>query len=123
MKTPIQYALTYPQRSPGPAKKMDWSQKFALNFEPPDLDRFPAVNLAFDAIRAGGTMGAVLNAANEAAVEAFTSGKASFGEISRLVGFTMSRHTVREKPSLEELLEADQWARRTVAERVAGLTS
>jgi len=82
--------------------------------------RFPAISLAFDAIRAGGTMGAVLNAANEAAVAAFTSGKASFGEISRLVGFTMSRHAVRANPSLEDLLEADQWARKTVAEKVAG---
>jgi 1-deoxy-D-xylulose-5-phosphate reductoisomerase len=122
MRTPIQYALTYPERSPGPARKMDWSQKLALHFEPPDPARFPALRLAFDAVRAGGTMGAVLNAANEAAVEAFTSGKASFGEISRLVEFTMSRHAVRSQPALEELLEADQWARRVVADRVGGVS-
>lgn len=118
MKTPIQYALTFPDRLPGVAKKMDWQQPFALHFEPPDLERFPALTLAFDAIRAGGTMGAVLNGANEQAVAAFSSGKISFGEISRLVRFTMERHSVQPSPLLDDLLEADQWARRTVCDKM-----
>jgi 1-deoxy-D-xylulose-5-phosphate reductoisomerase len=118
MKTPIQYALTYPERLAGVAKRMDWTQKHALNFEPPDHDRFPALQLAYDAIRQGGTMGAVLNAANETAVTAFASGKVPFGEISRLVALTMSRHSVQPQPSLDDLLEADRWARRTVRERI-----
>jgi 1-deoxy-D-xylulose-5-phosphate reductoisomerase len=119
MRTPIQYALTYPDRTPGPARRMDWAQAFNLTFEPPDAARFPALSLAYDAVRAGGTMGAVLNAANEAAVEAFTSGNVPFGEISRLVGFTMRRHSVQTDPTLDDLLEADRWARRTVRERIA----
>jgi 1-deoxy-D-xylulose-5-phosphate reductoisomerase len=118
MKTPIQYALTYPERSAGVARKMDWSQKFALHFEPPDLERFPAIRLAYDAVRQGGTMGAVLNGANESAVAAFASGKVPFGEISRLVGNTMALHPVQPRPSLDDLLEADRWARRTVTEQI-----
>lgn len=117
MRTPIQYALTYPGRTPGPARRMNWQEKFSLHFEPPDPARFPALSLAYDAVRSGGTMGAVLNAANEAAVDLFASGKIPFGEISRLVGFTMGRHSVQPRPSLDDLLEADRWARRTVAEK------
>ena len=119
MKTPIQYAFTWPNRTVGVARKMDWTQAFKLHFEPPDVERFPALKLAFQAVEAGGTAGAVLNAANEAAVEAFASGNVSFGEISRLVGFTMDRHAVRRDPSLDDLLEADRWARRTVREKIA----
>jgi 1-deoxy-D-xylulose-5-phosphate reductoisomerase len=118
MRTPIQYALTYPERSAGPARRMDWSQAFNLTFEPPDAARFPALSLAYDAVRAGGTMGAVLNAANEAAVEAFASGNIPFGEISRLVAFTMARHSVQTEPGLDDLVEADRWARRAVREKI-----
>jgi len=116
MKTPIQYALTHPARTKGPSRRMDWSQAMALHFEPPDPERFPALALAYDAVRAGGTMGAVLNAANEVAVELFASGKISFGEISRLVGITMERHSVQPRPSLDDLVEADRWARQYVRE-------
>jgi 1-deoxy-D-xylulose-5-phosphate reductoisomerase len=119
MRTPIQYAFTYPQRQTGVSRRMDWRQRFALHFEPPDPKRFPALRLAYEAIRAGGTMGAVLNAANEVAVDAFASNKISFGEISALVESTMSTHTVQLRPTLDDLLEADRWARRTVGERVA----
>jgi 1-deoxy-D-xylulose-5-phosphate reductoisomerase len=120
MRTPIQYALTWPTRTPGIARKMDWRQRFSLHFEPPDHDRFPALRLAYQAVEAGGTAGAVLNAANEAAVTAFASGNIPFGEISRLVGFTMDRHAVQPRPTLDDLLEADRWARRTVAEKIGG---
>ncbi|HEX8914162.1 MAG TPA: 1-deoxy-D-xylulose-5-phosphate reductoisomerase, partial [Humisphaera sp.] len=118
MRTPIQYAFTYPDRTPGVARRMNWRERFALHFEPPDVQKFPALRLAYVAVRAGGTMGAVLNAANEVAVDAFASGKVAFGEISRLVESTMDAHRVQPHPGLDDLLEADRWARRTVRDRV-----
>ena len=116
MRTPIQYALTYPERRAGHARRLNIGERFALHFEPPDPVRFPALRLAYDVARLGGTAGAVLNAANEAAVAAFMAGDIPFGEISRLVGLTIDRHRVglQQNPSLSDLLEADQWARDTV---------
>jgi len=114
MRTPIQYALTYPQRLPGIGRKLDITQSFSLNFEKPDTDRFPALRLGYEVAKRGGSSGAVLNAANEAAVAAFTSGKIRFGEISRLVADTIDAHQLQESPTLDDLLEADKWARGTV---------
>jgi 1-deoxy-D-xylulose-5-phosphate reductoisomerase len=114
MRTPIQYALTYPQRAGGISRKLDLTRSFNLRFEPPDFDRFPALKLAYDVAAKGGTAGAVLNAANEAAVDAFVGGRACFGEISRLVARTIADHRVMEHPSLDDLLEADRWARERV---------
>lgn len=116
MRLPIQYALTYPDRLSGPARRLDLSSKFALNFEPPDLRRFPALRLAYDAAKARGTLGAVLNAANETAVEAFTARKIAFGRIPDVVEATMSAHTVQPAPSMDDLIEADRWSRRRAAE-------
>lgn len=118
MRTPIQYALTYPQRAEGISRRLDLSQPFSLQFEPPDFERFPALRIAFDVATRGGTLGAVMNAANEAAVEAFVDGAIPFGEISRLVGLTISQHRLRMRPSLDDLLEADRWAREFVRGRV-----
>jgi 1-deoxy-D-xylulose-5-phosphate reductoisomerase len=114
MRTPIQYALTYPQRLPGISRRLDLSKPFSLNFEKPDPDRFPALRLGYQVARKGGTLGAVLNAANEAAVAAFTSGKIGFIEISKLVAATIDAHQLQESPSLDDLLQADKWARDTV---------
>jgi len=114
MRTPIQYALTYPDRAPGLGPSLDLTKGFALNFEPPDADRFPALRLAYQVARAGGTSGAVLNAANESAVTLFTAGRIPFGEISRLVERTIADHPVQAASSLEVLLEADRWARERV---------
>jgi 1-deoxy-D-xylulose-5-phosphate reductoisomerase len=111
MRTPIQYAITYPDRLPGIGRTMDWGQRVGLNFEPPDLERFPALRLAREAAAAGGTSGAVLNAANEVAVEAFAAGKMPFGEISRAVELTIRAHRVQPSPSMDDLLQADRWAR------------
>ncbi len=111
MRTPIQYALTYPQRLEGNSRRMDWSKAFALRFEPPDFERFPALQMAYNVARLGGTAGVVLNAANEAAVELFTSGKIRFAEISRLVQRTLDRHRVQPHPSVDDLMSADRWAR------------
>jgi 1-deoxy-D-xylulose-5-phosphate reductoisomerase len=120
MRTPIQYALTYPERRAGQARRLNIREAFELHFEPPDLARFPALRLAYDVAKLGGTAGAVLNAANEAAVAAFTAGEVPFGAISRLVELTIDRHRVRleQNPSLSDLLEADRWARETIRKSI-----
>ena len=115
MRTPIQYALTYPERRPGIGKRLNLASPFSFHFEPPDFDRFPALRLAYQAVRAGGTLGAVLNAANEAAVAAFVAGNIRFIEISRLVELTMADHRLQPNPSLDDLLDADRWARQRVS--------
>jgi 1-deoxy-D-xylulose-5-phosphate reductoisomerase len=113
MRTPIQYALTYPHRHPSNSRKLDLTQPFSLNFHPPDPERFPALSIARDVARRGGTLGAVMNAANESAVSVFTSGKIPFGMISRAVSHTIARHAVQPTPSIDDLMEADRWARLT----------
>ncbi|HWE04682.1 MAG TPA: 1-deoxy-D-xylulose-5-phosphate reductoisomerase [Tepidisphaeraceae bacterium] len=114
MRTPIQYALTYPERTQGISGRLDLSKAFSLNFEPPDFEKFPALQLAYQVARKGGTAGAVLNAAKEAAVDAFIEGNVSFGEISRLVRLTMDAHQLQAAPTLDDLLAADRWARNHV---------
>jgi 1-deoxy-D-xylulose-5-phosphate reductoisomerase len=113
MRTPIQYALTYPDRADGCGRRMDWQSAFSLRFEPPDFERFGALKLAYQVAEAGGTAGAVLNAANEAAVAAFVAGQIPFDAICRVVERTIERHPVQQTPTLDDLLQADQWARET----------
>ena len=114
MRTPIQYAMTYPQRVPGMAARLDWRQARRLNFEPPDAERFPALRLGYEAARRGGTAGAVLNAANEAAVERFRDGTIPFGDITRLTERAYRRHRSVDHTTLAQLMEADAWARSEV---------
>lgn len=114
MRTPIQYAITWPRRVPGPARRLEWSQVRSLNFEAPDFERFPLLRLGYAAARQGGTSGAVLNAANEAAVERFREGGMRFGRLVEVVEEVAGRHRVVPQPSLDELLEADAWARQEV---------
>ena len=116
MRTPIQYALTYPHRLPSNSRKLDFTKAFNLHFHPPDDARFPAMQIAREVARRGGTLGAVMNAANEVAVEAFTSGKIPFGMIWRAVRYTIDCHTVQPAPTLDDLLRADQWARQVAAQ-------
>lgn len=111
MRTPIQYALTYPARRPCPSKRLDLTAVGTLTFEAPDLDRFPALRLGFEAARRGGTAGAALNAANEAAVELFREGRIGFADIARLTGRVMDAHAWEASPALETLLAVDAWAR------------
>lgn len=113
MCLPIQYALTYPDRVPNSRVQTDFVKLGTLTFEAPDLDRFPALDLARWAGRVGGTLPAVLNAANEAAVAAFIEGQISFPEIAQRVRRTMEAHQVIPEPSLDQILEADRWARQT----------
>jgi len=119
MRTPIQYALTYPERANGCSRRMDWTQSQSLHFEPPDFERFPALKLAYEVAEAGGTAGAVLNAANEVAVAAFMDNKIPFGEICTIVELTISAHRIQMNPALDDLLQADQWARKTAETSIA----
>jgi len=111
MCLPIQYALTYPERVPSERVRTDPLQLGQLTFEPPDPERFPALKLARQAGEIGGTLPAVFNAANEAAVEAFIARRINFPQISERVACVMGRHTVVEHPDLARILEADRWAR------------
>lgn len=111
MKLPIQYALTYPERMDGISPKMDWREAFCLDFSPPDFDAFPALRLGFDVARQGGTCGAVLNAANEVAVERFLNGDLSFNDIPRACRAVLETHEFNANPSLSELLRLDGWTR------------
>lgn len=115
MCLPIQYALTYPERARSDRVQTNLARLRSLTFEEPDPARFPALSLARRAGEAGGTMPAVLNAANEAAVDAFVSRRLSFPGISDTVRRTLERHRHVAHPTLEEILEADAWARRDAA--------
>ncbi|MBC8351182.1 MAG: 1-deoxy-D-xylulose-5-phosphate reductoisomerase [Planctomycetes bacterium] len=114
MKLPIQYALTYPDRWDCPSPKLDLASAMSLDFEPPDLDRFPAIGLGHEVARAGGTAGAVLNAANEAAVAGFLEGQLSFIEIVPACRSVLENHQFDANPTLERLIELDTWARQEV---------
>ncbi|MGO8747423.1 MAG: 1-deoxy-D-xylulose-5-phosphate reductoisomerase [Thermoguttaceae bacterium] len=111
MKLPIQYALSWPQRWPGVARKLDWTRPMRLDFEPPDFTRFQALELGLEVARCGGTAGAVLNAANEAAVAAFLGGKLSFCDIVPVCRSVLEHHDFDPNPTLERLLVLDAWAR------------
>ncbi|MBI3272423.1 MAG: 1-deoxy-D-xylulose-5-phosphate reductoisomerase [Planctomycetes bacterium] len=115
MKVPIQYALSYPDRLEGLAPRLSFEEARTLTFQPPDLDRFPALRLGFEAARAGGTAGAVLNAANEVAVERFLRRDISFPRIPALVEEVLSRHRLVREPDLPAILDADRWAREEAA--------
>jgi 1-deoxy-D-xylulose-5-phosphate reductoisomerase len=115
MCLPIQYALTYPDRVCSSRVQTNLAALGQLTFEPPDPERFPALKLARQAGETGGTLPAVLNAANEVAVEAFLHRRITFLQISEVVVRTMSRHTVVAHPGLPQILEADRWAREEAA--------
>ncbi len=111
MKLPIQYALLFPDRLPGPVPAYDWDQARAWSFEPPDLERFPCLGLAYRALEAGGTAPAVLNAANEEAVAAFLSRALRFWDIQALDAAALDALPAEPVQSLEQVLDADRRAR------------
>lgn len=114
MRLPIQYALTYPERLPGPAKKLDWRALRTLRFERPDRETFAALDLGFEVVRRGGTCGAVLNGANEAAVAKFLAKEIGFLDVARSVRAVLDAHDFDPSPTLDGLLAADRWARQEV---------
>lgn len=113
MRIPIQHALLFPVRLPSPVKPLSLADVGQLTFEPPDRERFPALELAYEAARRGGTMPAVLNAANEVAVELFLQERIGFLDIPRIVERAMADHKP-QTPDLENVLAADAWARKAV---------
>src|SRR6266581_2156597 len=112
MCLPIQYALTYPERAPSERVQTNLAKLGSLTFEEPDAERFPALNLARRAGDLGGTVPAVLNAANEVAVGEFLNGRINFPQISECVHRTMDRHQMVSNPTLDQILVANAWARR-----------
>ncbi|MDR3457014.1 MAG: 1-deoxy-D-xylulose-5-phosphate reductoisomerase [Verrucomicrobiae bacterium] len=112
MCLPIQYALTYPERAASGRVQTNFPKIGTLTFEEPDTERFPAIELARRAGEIGGTLPAVLNAANEIAVEAFVNHKINFPQITEVVRRTMDAHKTVAHPTLDQILEADAWARR-----------
>jgi 1-deoxy-D-xylulose-5-phosphate reductoisomerase len=114
MKLPIQYALTWPERRDGVAERLDWGQRLELQFEPPDFERFPALELGLEVARNGGTAGAVLSGANEAAVAAFLDCRLGFHQIVPACRDVLRNHNFDPNPTLAELVELDRWAREEV---------
>jgi 1-deoxy-D-xylulose-5-phosphate reductoisomerase len=117
MRMPIQYALTYPARESAPVPRLDWTQARSWNFYPPDLDKFPALRLAYQALRQGGSATCTLNAADEIAVEAFLREEITFPSIPAVIEETLERVPVRQPASIEEVLEVDERSR-SVARQV-----
>lgn len=111
MKHAIQYALTFPDRRNNCLEPLDLRKISELTFEEPDLDRFPCLGLAYSAISTGGTMPAVLNAANEISVQAFLDGKIRLSDIAAINSGVMNEHVIAAADSLETILNADEWAR------------
>jgi len=114
MRLPIQYALLFPERVAGPAKRLDFAATMRLDFEPPDLERFPAVRLGHEAAARGGTAGAVLNAANEEAVRGFLEGAVRFTDIAEICGRVLAEHPFQDNPTLDDVCRLDAWARQEV---------
>ena len=115
MRYPIQYALTFPDRAPNTMEPFDFGRMNTLTFENPDEERFPALALAREAGRRGGTTPAVFNAANEVAVDRFVKGSLGFPGIWETVARTLAAHRTVAHPSLDVIVEADRWAREEAA--------
>jgi 1-deoxy-D-xylulose-5-phosphate reductoisomerase len=119
MRTPIQYAMTYPRRLEGSATRLDFSRLESMRFEPPDEVRFPALRLGHEVARQGGTAGAAFNAANEAAVSAFRDEKIAYLDIAARVEDVLRRHPFDPRPTIEKLMQVDAWARQEVVKSCA----
>jgi 1-deoxy-D-xylulose-5-phosphate reductoisomerase len=111
MRLPIQYALTFPERVAGPAKRLSWTTLRSWNFEQPDPEAFPALQLGYEVARRGGTCGAVFNAANEVAVGRFLTGDLRFLDIPCVCRAVLAHHHYSARPTLAELDTVDRWAR------------
>lgn len=115
MRLPIQYAITYPKRVASNFSKLDFTKLSGLTFEKPDFETFKCLRLAFEALKAGGTMPAVMNAANETAVGLFLKEKVKFYQIADIVEEIMLKHSVNIRPSIDDIIEVDKWARRQIS--------
>jgi 1-deoxy-D-xylulose-5-phosphate reductoisomerase len=115
---PIQYALTYPDRSAAPVPKIDWAEARKWEFLPPDYEKFPLLKLAYRCLEAGGSATCTLNAADEIAVEAFLQGQIAFPSIYEIVSETLSKLPARTPGSVGEILEIDRQSRDVARELV-----
>jgi len=116
MTLPIQYALTYPQRLPSHNGYLDLAKVKTLTFKKPDFKKFPCLNLAYEALSRGGTAPCVLNGANEELVYAFLNGKISLPDIPRHIERVLNSHRIKKEPNIDEILQADRFARNRVRE-------
>jgi 1-deoxy-D-xylulose-5-phosphate reductoisomerase len=116
MRIPIQYALTYPERLKNKLPKLCFEKYNKLTFDKPNIEKFPCLKYAFDAGKIGGTMPAVLNAANEMAVREFLVGKIKFLQIAETIKKAMENHKIIKNPNINEIIKADEWARKFVEE-------
>jgi 1-deoxy-D-xylulose-5-phosphate reductoisomerase len=119
MKGAIAYAMSYPERLPLDQGLPDFAGIGALTFQKPDFDKFPCLALAYSACKTGETLPAVLNAANEEAVNAFLNRRVSFTKIHEIIAETMNHHKVVTNPTLSDIIEADQWARKIAGEMIS----
>ncbi len=119
MRMPIQYALTYPERTQAPVPKIDWAEARRWEFGPPDLEKFPLLGLAYECQKAGGSATCTLNAADEVAVEAFLSRRIRFPSIYRIVEQTVSKLAPRRPGSINDILEVDRESRALARELIA----
>ncbi len=120
MKTPIAYALSWPQRLPLKQEPLNLTQAGRLTFDEPDLERFPCLRLAYQALEVGGSLPAVMNAANEVAVEAFLQNRISFLGIAGLIEAVMKRHQREELTTIDRVLQADLWGRQEARTLIDG---
>ncbi|MFW6279194.1 MAG: 1-deoxy-D-xylulose-5-phosphate reductoisomerase [Bacillota bacterium] len=116
MRIPIQNVLTYPETKAGVGRELDLFAVGTLNFQAPDFEKFPGLKLAYRAGRSGGTMPAVLNAANEIAVQAFLEKKITFYDISDIIEIVLNKHEITSNPGLDDILRSDGWAREAAEE-------
>jgi 1-deoxy-D-xylulose-5-phosphate reductoisomerase len=123
MRIPIAYALSYPCRLRGNWKPLELTRHGELNFLPVDRKRYPALDLAYGALREGGTMPVVLTGANEVAVEAFLKGKIGFRDIHRVIDKTLQRHSATRPKDIREVLDVDDWARKAASTLLNGMYS
>jgi 1-deoxy-D-xylulose-5-phosphate reductoisomerase len=123
MRTPIAHALAWPERIDAGVAPLDFTEVSGLHFEQPDLQRFPALRLAFEALVAGGTAPAVLNAANEVAVDAFLAGDVAFLQLAEVVEQTLSLAKTATQPDLSTIIQADAEARAIAVEQLGQLVS
>jgi 1-deoxy-D-xylulose-5-phosphate reductoisomerase len=121
MRIPIQYALTYPERWPCPLPSLDIHGLSRLEFLEPDTEKFHCLSLAYQALRAGGTAPAALNAANEIAVESFLNHGIGFDDIPRIIAAVLEAHHPEDASTLAAVLNADEWARQKACQVAAGL--
>ena len=119
MKIPIQYALTYPNHSPSEWKTLDLTTIGKLHFEKPDLDKFPCIRLAFEALEKGGTAAVVLNVANDTAVESFLNGYISFLDIPSLIEDAINQHEWSPSPDLDTIFQISKWTSQYIHSRIS----